>query len=413
MNAEIIAVGSELLLGQITNTNAQFISKQLSELGINVFYHTVVGDNPNRLQEAIALAESRADLLIFTGGLGPTKDDLTKHTIATHLNKQLVVDEPALTSIKQYFERVGKTMTPNNEQQALVLEGATILANHHGMAPGMLIKQNNHTYILLPGPPKEMQPMFRNEAFPILAAQQTDGGQITSNVLRFYGIGESELETKLLDLLEAQSNPTIAPLASDGEVSIRITAKAPSTEQSWALINEAKAAILERVGMYCYGEDDDTLQSKLVQYSAQHDITIAAAESLTAGLFMAELAEIPGASRVLEGGYVTYSNEAKIQQLGVKAQTIEQFGVVSKEVAAEMASQVRQKLGTTVGISFTGVAGPEPQNDIAAGTVWMGISMEGQETITKLLQLHGSRNTNRIRTVKYACSHLLRLLRNR
>ena len=301
MNAEIIAVGSELLLGQITNTNAQFISKQLSELGINVFYHTVVGDNARRLEEAIEIAEKRANLIIFSGGLGPTKDDLTKETIARHLNLQLQHDETALVEIQHFFEKIGRPMTDNNRKQALVLEGCTVLANHFGMAPGMYLEQDKRIYILLPGPPKELHPMFSNEAKPLLAKEMNQEAVILSHVLRFYGIGEAELESRVQHLLDAQTNPTIAPLASDGEVTLRITAKADSEQAAWNLIDEAKQQILEIVGEYLYGVDEETLPSTLVAQLVKHKLTISAAESLTAGLFCAELAEIPGVSAVLEG----------------------------------------------------------------------------------------------------------------
>ena len=413
MNAEIIAVGSELLLGQITNTNAQFLSKQLSELGINVYYHTVVGDNASRLKEAIEMAESRADMIIFTGGLGPTKDDLTKHTIATHLKKELTYNEDALIVIQEFFEKVKRPMTDNNRQQALVLEGCKVLTNRQGLAPGMYIESDTHTYLLFPGPPKELQPMFLMEARPLLVEKIQGDAKIVSHMLRFYGIGEAELETKVQHLLDAQTNPTLAPLASDGEVAIRITTKASTEEEAWSLIKAKKEEVLAIVGEYCYGVDDESLQSQLVHYLKEQGLTISAAESLTAGLFMSELAEISGASAVLQGGVVTYSNEAKVEQLGIDAELIRTHGVVSKEVAEQMAERVRAKFNTSIGIGLTGVAGPGDQDGIPAGTVWVGFSMEGKAVESKLLRLHGSRNTNRIRTVKYACSHILKYVKQR
>ena len=413
MNAEIIAVGSELLLGQITNTNAQFLSKQLSELGINVYYHTVVGDNAGRLKEAIEMAESRADMIIFTGGLGPTKDDLTKHTIATHLKKELTYNEDALIVIQQFFEKVKRPMTDNNRQQALVLDGCKVLTNRHGLAPGMYIESDTHTYLLFPGPPKELQPMFLTEARPLLVEKIQGDAKIVSHMLRFYGIGEAELETKVQHLLDEQTNPTLAPLASDGEVAIRITAKANTEGEAWSLITAKREEVLAIVGEYCYGVDDDSLQSQVVHYLKEQGLTIAAAESLTAGLFMSELAEISGASAVLQGGVVTYSNEAKVEQLGIDAELISTHGVVSKEVAEQMAERVRAKFNTSIGIGLTGVAGPGDQDGIPAGTVWIGFSMEGKAVESKLLRLHGSRNTNRLRTVKYACSHVLKYVKKR
>lgn len=409
MNAEIIAVGSELLLGQIANTNAKFISSQLSELGINVYYHSVIGDNGGRLKKAIEIAESRADLIIFSGGLGPTKDDLTKETIAEHLNVPLVFDEKALETIEKFFTNQGRPLTENNRKQALVLQGSEVLVNHHGLAPGMLLQKGGRTYILLPGPPKELEPMFQFEVKPKLASLISKGGIILSHVLRFYGIGEAELETKIQHILDAQSNPTIAPLASDGEVTLRITAKADSKAEAWELINEKKREILSIVGKYNYGVDDDTLASKAVEMLLHNRLTISAAESLTAGLFQSELAEIPGVSGTLVGGMVTYTEEAKIQQLGIPKELLNQYGIVSSECAASMARNVRKKFGTDIGIGLTGAAGPEPHDGEPAGTIWIGIAI-GEDVVTRKLQLSGLRNTNRLRTVKYTLSYLIRLL---
>ncbi|WP_016836827.1 competence/damage-inducible protein A [Ureibacillus thermosphaericus] len=409
MNAEIIAVGSELLLGQIANTNAKFISSQLSELGINVYYHSVIGDNGGRLKKAIEIAESRADLIIFSGGLGPTKDDLTKETIAEHLNVPLVFDEKALETIEKFFTNQGRPLTENNRKQALVLQGSEVLVNHHGLAPGMLLQKGGRTYILLPGPPKELEPMFQFEVKPKLASLISKGGIILSHVLRFYGIGEAELETKIQHILDAQSNPTIAPLASDGEVTLRITAKADSKAEAWELINEKKREILSIVGKYNYGVDDDTLASKAVEMLLHNRLTISAAESLTAGLFQSELAEIPGVSGTLVGGMVTYTEEAKIQQLGIPKELLNQYGIVSSECAASMARNVREKFGTDIGIGLTGAAGPEPHDGEPAGTIWIGIAI-GEDVVTRKLQLSGLRNTNRLRTVKYTLSYLIRLL---
>lgn len=410
MNVEIIAVGSELLLGQIANTNAKFISSQLSELGMNVYYHTVVGDNRARLVEAIQIAEQRADLIIFSGGLGPTKDDLTKETIAKHLNRELVMDDLALHAIEQFFIKQNRIMTDNNRKQALVLEGCDVLTNHHGMAPGMLLKEGKHLYMLLPGPPKELEPMFQFEAKPKLAALLHDGGVITSHVLRFYGIGEAELEVRVQHILDAQTNPTVAPLASDGEVTLRITAKADNEHQAYLLIEDKKREILDIVGEYHYGDNDDSLASKLVEMLLENKLTIAAAESLTAGLFQSELAEIPGVAAALAGGMITYTEEVKIEQLGVLAQIIDEHGVVSSECAADMAFKVREKFGTDIGVGLTGVAGPGSQDGIPQGTVWVGICIGENQPLTYRLQLSGSRNTNRLRAVKFTFSYLMREL---
>ena len=409
MNAEIIAVGSELLLGQITNSNARFLSGHLAELGINVYYHTVVGDNADRLEDAIQIAENRADLIIFTGGLGPTKDDLTKQTIARHLGTTLDMNVEALESIVAFFERAGRPMTENNKKQALVLEGSDVLVNNHGMAPGMLYKTESHVYILLPGPPKEMEPMFQFEGKPKLAHMLNKADVILSHVLRFYGIGEAELEDRLQDLLDKQTNPTVAPLASDGEVTLRITAKTDTEEQAWKLINETKAEILDQVGEYLYGYDDDSLASKTIELLEQQEKTISAAESLTAGLFQSELAAVPGASAVLAGGVITYNEEMKIQQLGISSDLLAEYGIVSEQAAIAMADAVRVKFNTDVSVSLTGAAGPDAHGDQPAGTVWIGISTV-DETKAYRLQLSGMRNTNRLRAVKLAFSYLIRTL---
>ncbi|MBP3038337.1 competence/damage-inducible protein A [Bacillaceae bacterium Marseille-Q3522] len=408
MNAEIIAVGTELLLGQIVNTNARFLSKQCAEMGINVFFHTVVGDNPLRLKSVLEIAEKRSDLIIFTGGLGPTKDDVTKEVVSAHVKKQLIVDDDALQSIETYFKRTNRTMTANNRKQALVIEGAAVLKNDYGMAPGMLFEKNKRLYMLLPGPPKELEPMFLTYGRKTIESKQIQQAKIVSKVLRFFGIGESLLETEIADLIDGQSNPTIAPLAGDGEVTLRITAKVAGKEGAEQLIAATENLILARVGEYFYGYDETTLMNELFQKLRKNKFTIAAAESLTGGMFQQELTSLSGASSVLKGGIVCYTNEVKIQTLHVNEKTILQKGAVSKECAAEMAENVRHLLKADIGISFTGVAGPGESEGKPAGTVYIGISQNGMPTIVKKLSLAGSRNGNRQRTVKYGCFLLLK-----
>lgn len=410
MNAEIIAVGTELLLGQIANTNAQFLSEQLAELGVNVYYHTVVGDNPSRLEQAIQAAEQRADLIIFTGGLGPTKDDLTKETIATHMNKQLVMDEEALKTIVNYFDKTGRTMTANNKKQALVIEGATVLPNEHGMAPGIFCQADSSLYMLLPGPPHEMQPMFRKYGRPVIMNELETVERIESRVLRYFGIGEAQLAEELTDIIDAQTNPTVAPLAGDGEVTIRITARHESEEQAIFLLDQAEKEINRIVGDYFYGYDDTSLMRELLKVLEKKELTIAAAESLTGGLFQSEMTSVVGVSTMLIGGVVCYSNQAKTSLCNVKENTLEQYGAVSEECAKELAENIREMLGTHIGISFTGAAGPDSLEGHPAGTVWIGISMKGKETKTFLLNLAGTRNSNRKRSVKYGCYYLLKEL---
>ncbi|MBU8877906.1 competence/damage-inducible protein A [Bacillus sp. FJAT-29790] len=411
MNAEIIAVGSELLLGQIVNTNARFLSQQLAELGINVFYHTVVGDNPERLKSAMEIAEKRSDFLIFTGGLGPTKDDLTKETIARHLNKQLMMDEQALQSIEHYFERSKRTMTENNKKQAIVLVDSHILPNEHGMAPGMLLEAGKHMYMLLPGPPKEMEPMFLKFAHPALRSKLQAEDVIVSRVLRFFGIGEALLETEIEDLIDTQSNPTIAPLASDGEVTLRITAKHKQMDTALQLLDDTEKEILSRVGNYFYGYDDTSLMHELIKLIKDQGLTIACAESLTGGMFQQEFTAIPGAGSFLKGGVVCYTNEVKANVLNVKEETIAKNGVVSEQCAAELAENVSSLMNADVGISFTGVAGPEELEGKPVGTVYFGISIKGNPVKVEKMNFGGTRESIRIRSVKYGCYFLIKSLK--
>lgn len=411
MNAEIIAVGSELLLGQIVNTNARFLSAQLAEMGINVFYHTVVGDNPDRLKSVLEVAEKRSDLIILTGGLGPTKDDLTKETIAKHLGKKLVMDENALKSIEFYFERTNREMTENNKKQAIILEGSHVLQNDHGMAPGMQTIVNGRTYILLPGPPKEMEPMFLKYGHAALMGELQSHEQIVSRVLRFFGIGEAMLETEIEDLIDKQSNPTIAPLASDGEVTLRLTAKHAVFETANEMLDETEKEIQARVGKYFYGYDNTSLMKELTKLLKEKQMTISSAESLTGGLFQQEFTSIPGAGNFLKGGVVCYTNEVKQDVLNVRKETIETDGVVSAQCAAELAENVARLVNADVGISFTGVAGPDELEGKPVGTVYIGISIKGQPVTTEKLNLGGSREANRIRAVKYGCHFLIEKLK--
>lgn len=410
MKVEILAVGSEILLGQITNTNATFISQQLAQIGANVYFHTVVGDNPDRLKDAIEIAEKRADVILLTGGLGPTKDDMTKETISQHLGLKLVMDEEALSSIEAYFQRAKRTMTENNRKQALVFEASTVLVNRTGMAPGMAVEVNGVHYLLLPGPPHEMEPMLVDEAIPYLHAKSGIEEIITSKVLKFYGVGEAELEHLVQSILEGQSNPTIAPLATADGVTLRITAKAETIEKANQLIAPIEAEIRELVGEFIYGTDHDTLSSRAVTLLKEQHATIAAAESLTAGMFMGELGREPGVSTTLLGGMVVYNEQAKVEQLGVSEQLLTRYGIVSSECAASLALKVREKFGSTYGVGITGAAGPTPHDGEKAGTVWIGIAKEEEEPKTYQLQLSGARNANRDRSVKFALYYLIQQL---
>ncbi|WP_071459513.1 competence/damage-inducible protein A [Bacillus massilinigeriensis] len=410
MNAEIIAVGSELLLGQISNTNARFISEQLAGIGVNVYYHTVVGDNPGRLKKALEIAESRSDSIILTGGLGPTKDDLTKETISRHLGARLVMDIDAMGSIETFFKQANRTMTENNRKQALVLEGAKILKNEHGMAPGMLYDSGERTYLLLPGPPSEMQPMFSKYGLPALSEKMDGRSKIFSKVLRFFGIGEAALEAMLEHLIDQQSNPTIAPLAGEGEVLIRITARAESNEEARSLIDAVESEVMEIAGAYFYGYNDTSLMKELYHLLHARNLTIAAAESLTGGKFQEQLTALPGASSIYKGGVVCYSNEAKMKVVGVREETIINDGAVSEQCAIELAANAARILGSDIGISFTGVAGPDELEGHLPGTVYIGIFAGGRKWAHKL-NIGGSRETIRLRSVKNGCHLLIKFLK--
>jgi nicotinamide-nucleotide amidase len=410
MNAEIIAVGSELLLGQIVNTNARFLSRQLADLGINVFYHTVVGDNPDRLKNAMGIAQERAELIIFTGGLGPTKDDLTKDTIAGQLGKQLVLDEEAMKSIELYFHKTNRIMTENNRKQALVIEGSTILKNDHGMAPGMFLVTEKNKYMLLPGPPSEMEPMFLKYGQAAIAGMSGNQAKIESRVLRFFGIGEAALESEIEDLIDKQSNPTIAPLAGDGEVTLRLTARDDDSGTAQALIDRVEAEIMDRVGEYFYGYDETSLIKELSKLLKDKNMTISAAESLTGGMFQQELTNVPGASSFFKGGMVCYSNEAKLSLVKVKPETIEKYGAVSSECAEELATNAAALTGSDIGISFTGVAGPDSLEGHPPGTVFIGLHINGQPAHSEKLSLSGSRAAIRKRSVKFACQIMINRL---
>ena len=413
MNAEIITVGSELLLGQILNTNAKFISSHLARLGVNVYYQTVVGDNPERLKNALQIAQNRSDLIIFSGGLGPTKDDLTKETLAQVLDVHLVYDEKALSSIQSFFKKRKVKITENNKKQALVFENAQVLPNETGLAPGMALTKDGLTYILLPGPPSELEPMFVKYAIPVILKQVKRIEKIESRMLRFFGIGESNLEQQLEDLIDNQSNPTIAPLASDGEVSIRLTAKHADDQIRKQMLDEVEREIQSRVGQYFYGYDETTIIKEMANLIEEQNYTLAAAESLTGGLFQEEVTSISGVSKWFKGGIVSYSTEVKMNTLGVKIETIDTYGVVSAECAKEMAENVRKLMDADIGISFTGVAGPASLEGKEPGTVYIGVSLKNSPAVAHLKVFPGNRERVRVLAVKTGAWHIIKEIKNR
>ncbi len=395
MKAEILAVGTELLMGQIVNTNAQYISSELPDVGVSVYYHSVVGDNPERLKESLELALKRCDVVITTGGLGPTQDDLTKETIAQAFGKKLVLHEESLKDIRAFFKKIGREMTQNNEKQAYMPEDCIILKNNNGTAPGCIMEKGEKIIVMLPGPPSEMKPMFNDFVFPYF--REKSSYSIESKYLRIFGIGESAMETKILDLIDGQTNPTIATYAKEGEVTIRVSAKVEQGKDAQKLLEPVIEEIRKRTGQCLYSEEDQTLDQVAANLLLKNNLTIATAESCTGGLISQTLTDIPGISRVFMGGAVTYSNDAKEEYLGVKKETLMQYGAVSRETAKEMAEGIRKRLKTDIGVSVTGIAGPDGGTaEKPVGLVYIGLSSD-QGTITKELRLLGNRK--RIRTI--------------
>ena len=409
MNAEILCIGTELLLGNIVNTNAAWLSQQLARLGINVYHHTVVGDNAQRLEEALHLAFDRADLVITTGGLGPTYDDLSKETISKYFNRQLVLHQPSLEKIHEFFAKRPHKMSPNNEKQAYQPEGAVIFTNHSGTAPGAAIEQDGKVAIMLPGPPREMKLMFEQEVLPYL--QKFSDRVIVSRDLQLFGIGESQTETLLKDLMTSSVNPTLAPYAKEGEVNLRITASAATEAEGYAMMEPLLEKINQLVGQYIYGIDVPDLQTALVTYLLEHHITVSAAESCTGGLVSKSITDIPGCSEIYPGGVCSYSNEMKMKWLGVKAETLQAHGAVSEETALEMAQGIRLATGADFGVSATGVAGPgggTPEKPV--GLVYVAVAGETYQHVEKLNIAYGELTTRAMiqqRAAKYALHMLL------
>lgn len=388
MKAEIIAVGTEILTGQIVNTNAQFLSEKLAEIGVDVYFQTAVGDNEARLMSLLEIASSRSSIVILTGGLGPTEDDLTKQTLAKFLGKALVFDPQAQEKLDHFFaQRPDYARTPNNERQAQIVEGATPLPNETGLAVGGVSEVDGVTYVVLPGPPSELKPMVLNQLLPKLMT----GTKLYSRVLRFFGIGESQLVTVLADLIDHQTDPTLAPYAKTGEVTLRLSTKAVSQEQADQALDILEDQILNRQTFegislrdICYGYGEETsLASVVVEELKKRKKSITAAESLTAGLFQATLADFSGVSAIFNGGFVTYSLEEKSKMLDISEQELKKHGVVSEFTAKKMAEQARIKTQSDYGVSLTGVAGPDSLEGHPAGTVFIGLAHAKETEVIK------------------------------
>ena len=361
MNAEILCIGTEILLGDIVNTNGAFLARELAALGIDIYHQSVVGDNTERLKDSLHLALSRADMVITTGGLGPTYDDLTKKTVADFFGIGMETHEPSVKKIEALYQSHGRQMTPNNLLQAVVPEGAHVFFNDTGFAPGVAVEQQGKTVIMLPGPPKEMNPMFKDKVIPYLLKKSNS--TIRSKTIYIFGMGESQVEDTLRDMMTAYTNPTIAPYAKTGEVQVRVSAKAESEEEADALIAPVIDKIKERLNSVIYGVDIGSLQSAVVTALKKAGLTVATAESCTGGSVSRAITDIPGASAVFECGVCAYSNTIKQKLLGVKEETLAQHGAVSAVTAKEMAEGVRTLSGADIGIGITGIAGPNGGSD--------------------------------------------------
>ena len=406
--AELIAVGTELLLGNIANTDAQMLSQGLSALGINVYYHTVVGDNPQRLRAAVELAKSRADILITTGGLGPTCDDLTKNVLAECFGKKLVFHAPSARRIEAYFERLhaGRPMTENNYQQAMLPEGCTVLDNDWGTAPGVAFEADGVRVIMLPGPPRECRAMFTHRVIPYL--KSLADGVIVSRTLKLFGIGESSMEAQLREEMEAMTNPTLAPYAKPTGTELRVTAHARTEAEALARITPVVDQVKALLGDKVIGVDVSCLEEVCYGLLKERGLTVGTAESCTGGLLAKLLTDLPGSSALFRGGIVSYTNAVKAGVLGVPQTLLDQYGAVSPQVAEAMARGAKAVLGCDIALSTTGVAGPEPDDrGNPIGLVYLGLAWGEQ---CQVVPLHaGQVDRDRIR--RQAAQTALDLLR--
>lgn len=413
MKAEIIAVGTELLTGQIVNTNAQFLSEKFAEIGIDVFFQTSVGDNASRLLEVLSIAKQRSNLVVLCGGLGPTDDDLTKQTLAMFLNRKLVFNVEANQKLDDFFAtRPTYSRTPNNERQAQLIEGSHAIQNITGLAVGGMVTVDGVTYVVLPGPPSELKPMVNQGLIPLLT---TNHNSLYSRVLRFFGIGESQLVTVLDDIIEQQSDPTVAPYAKIGEVTLRISTKAESQEEADFKLDKFESEILSRRTLnnevlrdllYGYGEDN-SLPKVVFNLLREHSKTITAAESLTGGLFQSSIADFSGVSKIFNGGYVTYSLPEKSRMLDIPIVDLEKNGVVSQFTAEQMANQARKLTKSDYAVSLTGVAGPNSLEGHLPGTVFIGLASKDKVYSRKVII--GGRSRSDIRYI--ATLHAFNLVR--
>ncbi|MDR1117066.1 MAG: competence/damage-inducible protein A [Oscillospiraceae bacterium] len=408
--AEIVAIGTELLLGNIANTDAQVISQALSEIGINVYFHTVVGDNPQRIIQALELAKKRADIIITTGGLGPTYDDITKETVAGCFGLKLVRHEETVERLHSFFKERGAKYTANNESQAMLPEGCTVFRNDWGTAPGCAFEAGGSTVIMLPGPPSECVPMLKFCAVPYLE-RFADAVMVSRNI-RVYGMGESAMENAVRDLIVSMENPTVAPYALTGECRLRVTAKAATREEAYALTEPVIKQLTDRLGDVVYGIDVESLEETVVSLLRENNCTLATAESCTGGLLSGRITSVPGSSAVFLGGICAYSNDVKTGLLNIDREVVEKHGAVSAEVAVLMAENVRRLMKSDVGVGVTGVAGPGESENKPAGTVFVAVSSGEYGSEVAELKLGSGRERVRSLSVLRAMDMVRRHLLN-
>lgn len=390
---EILSVGTEILLGDILNTNSRFLSVELAKLGISVLRHTTVGDNAERLSAALRTALDRSDIVIATGGLGPTQDDITRDVCCSVMGFELEYSPEIGEGIRKYFASKSIEMPESNLRQAHVPVGGTVFENHHGTAPGLGLKKDGKCVVILPGPPYEMAPMYKESVIPYLA--EYSEGAIVSHTVRTMGIGESAMAEKVADLIDG-SNPTVAPYAKKGEALLRVTAKAETEAKAEELCRPVIDEIISRLGNVVYGIDSENIEQRVVELLKENKMTIATAESCTAGYIPKRLTDIPGASEVFGCGIISYSNEIKQQLLGVKKETLDRFGAVSEQTAREMAAGVRRVSGADIGISVTGIAGPGSDGtDKPVGLCYIALDAEDVQTCEKVETGKNDREYNR------------------
>ena len=411
MKAEIIAVGTELLMGEILNTNAQFIAREFYNLGIDVYHQSVVGDNLKRVSKELETAFERADLVVTTGGLGPTRDDLTKEAAAHFLKREMILDKASLDHLEEFFTSRGMSVNEGNKRQAYFPEGAVIIPNPNGTAPACRIEFENKVLIILPGPPKEVMPLVINDIIPYL--EKKTGKIFESEILNISGIGEGQMEEKIMDIIESQQNPTVAPYAKENGLTLRVTASATTHDEAKAMLRPVVDRICDRLGMDVYALGETTLEGVVAKLLLEHNLTISTAESCTGGLLAGRLINYPGISKVFKEGFITYSNEAKINTLNVNPETLDSYGAVSEKTAAEMAKGAANKANADVAISVTGIAGPDGASDEKpVGLVYIGLYILGETKVFKL-DSWGSRDNIRRRSVTHALDMLRRELQKK